>query len=718
MKKSLIYLYILFVFSLFSCGNAKDMSGVALYDEETELAFGKQIISYINSVTPPDGIVVIYITERYIDSANIAKRADQWFDYYSKKINNFEDNGVAFIISVEPKLIQVRVGSNYSYYLKMKGITSGHDYIKMQEDISTNGIETMIPVFTDHTLNAIKSYEDSSWFTKLKVRLGVSWVGELLYDMASPSESIFGKIITSVVHFIAIFMGIGGSWFFSLLLVILLVFLLNKGIDHFFTDGDDKLKPGNISLTNYTRFLTKKFGLKMAVDLLVGLPSLAAITILSNARTEDAIMLRQANIPHLELMDWANSCYSQAPSVTLLLMLAVVIYLSYITVPGRVLSLAGLRGHIQRHLYHSNMKLQKECWDLYKGRKAELNILAGVIIFAVLLPLFILLFKFSRWLVSIILSGLCYIAVGLRDAIGEFFTGSDVPKVDINDMDDLPNTETGNGPRLKMGHISDQEINDADTEKETVTIDYKTMDAANTKFGTTGSLVAGVIYASMVENKPSDDYTMTPASALLKKISRGGLIFTTCLTIIIGEIFTKPIVIYLTIFLALQTLWNLYKEFSFHRYINKIYRLYKTDLSYLWFIKSEIGYLVGCFCIIALLLYYGSGANTSASLIENPIAIENSQQVNSSFLSLEGTYYVREKKGEKTNGLTAVLKSDNQKDYTMTVYSDAPTEIFYFTYDTGTGEITSEELGNGNVTIKKSINQIKIKFEKGWTIVR
>ena len=135
--KVLLLLSILVV-TLSSCSNSNPLPSRVLYDNETELTFSEQTVSYIKSLTPPDGITVFFLTERYIDSTNIAKRADNWFDHISKRCDGFEENGVAVIISLEPKLIQVRVGSNYSYYLKMKGITSGHDYIKMQKSISRN----------------------------------------------------------------------------------------------------------------------------------------------------------------------------------------------------------------------------------------------------------------------------------------------------------------------------------------------------------------------------------------------------------------------------------------------------------------------------------------------------------------------------------------------------------------------------------------------------
>ena len=714
-KHIFIILYLILVFILSSCSDSSKSASAVLYDEETALTFSDQTISHIKSLSPPDGVIVIFTTEKYIDSAHTAKRADQLFDYFSKKYNGFEERGVAIVTSIEPQLVQVRVGSNYSYYLKMKGVTSGHDYISMQESIPKRGLEAMIPVFAEHTIEAIKSYKESSWFTKLKVRLGVTWVGELLYDMASPSESVFGKIVTSIVHFIAKFIGIGGSWFFSLLLAILLMFLLHKGIDYLFPDGENDPKFGKLSLTNYKRFTNVNFLFKFVTDIIVGLPSFAAITILSNARTEDAIMLRQANIPHLELMNWANNNYSQTPSVILLFVLAIVIYLSYITVPGRIISMAGLRGNIQRHIYHCNIKLRDECFKLYKGRKAELNILAGVIIIVILIPIVLFVIKIIGLAVGYVLSGLGVLLAGIVKVAFEQFFGGEGPEIDItgdNPIGETPEeigTELRGLKNIKIDNFGNQVGNNDNSETENIKINYDTIDATNKKLGTPASMVAGVIFGSLVENKPSSEYAVSPAS---------GLLFTTCLTIIAGEIFSTPIIIYLILFLVLQTIWNFYKEFNFYRYISKLYSYYTTDLSYSWFIKSEIGYLIGSFCIITILLYYSSSTIISSSAIEQPAATGIVQPANTNYNGIEGTYYVREQNGEKVDGVTAVLKSNNRKDYIMTVYSDALTENYHFSYDANSGKIVSEELGDGEVTIKKSINQIKIKFKKGWTIVR
>lgn len=83
---------------------------------------------------------------------------------------------------------------------------------------------------------------------------------------------------------------------------------------------------------------------------------------------------------------------------------------------------------------------------------------------------------------------------------------------------------------------------------------------------------------------------------------------------------------------------------------------------------------------------------------------------------LTGYYIVREKEGEKGEGIAAkVLHEEGQ--YSLSVYSSYITRKYFFAYNKETGKLSSEELGNGKVEYFGNIKQLKLSFE-GWILVK
>lgn len=130
---------------------------------------------------------------------------------------------------------------------------------------------------------------------------------------------------------------------------------------------------------------------------------------------------------------------------------------------------------------------------------------------------------------------------------------------------------------------------------------------------------------------------------------------------------------------------------------------------------SVLKWLVGiAIAIVAILLFVHLYPESS----KEPNSIEiSSPKVSEVYPSeLSGNYMARKIYGDdKLNATVKVYKEGSG--YAMNVYSSNITRKHFFSYNPSTGEIVSEELGNGKAIIKELTKETKITFE-GWELIK
>ena len=129
-------------------------------------------------------------------------------------------------------------------------------------------------------------------------------------------------------------------------------------------------------------------------------------------------------------------------------------------------------------------------------------------------------------------------------------------------------------------------------------------------------------------------------------------------------------------------------------------------------------WVIGAIVIILLILLYMLFHSVSSK--EKPLpketTIERTAETVSYPQDLTGNYFVRMMNGSEN--VNATIKIYNEgSDYAMNVYSSRITKKYSFSYNPSNGEIISQELGRGEVRIKKITNEIEITFE-GWKLVK
>lgn len=331
LKISLLSLMLIFT----ACNGGGDKLSNCYYQpvisDSTHVLSAKNKVFFTNFQFPAD-LVPVVVTAESVSPTHIASFADEVFDSiadHSVDRHAFERRGLLLVVTRSPELIQLRVGKGYELYTRMKGATSGFDYLTLQKEIATQGIDSVFPKFVPLVVDEVLNYRALPWYHKIRINSGVQFIYNFLKDAGSPSDSFFDQVYFEPFLFLLSFLcGITGSWFISFLVIIALVWgisyivkrILKKKVH--FSDNPQENAKFIHDVNDCIRLL---------LSLFVSFPTLAAITVLSNARMEDSIVLNSANIPYVEIIDWSNSNHIAIPSVGLILLLGLVFYIRYIT---------------------------------------------------------------------------------------------------------------------------------------------------------------------------------------------------------------------------------------------------------------------------------------------------------------------------------------------------------------------------------------------------
>ena len=186
---------------LVSC-SAKDNPD-ALIDTQfaSEISDSSHILSpktysYLHNITPQLGVKPVIVAVENIKDSEMGSFADDLFDDYCDKKysgNTFKYRGVLVVASKNPELIQVRVGKTYAVYCRMKGSAAGADYLAMQQEVPTRGIDEMCPIALNNVFRDIEDCRELPWYKKMMLKMSFVHIEMFMDDVASPSESFFSQ---------------------------------------------------------------------------------------------------------------------------------------------------------------------------------------------------------------------------------------------------------------------------------------------------------------------------------------------------------------------------------------------------------------------------------------------------------------------------------------------------------------------------------------------
>lgn len=305
MKK--IYLLLSFLSAFFLLSACSDDTEQCLYSPkvfDTGNLLSNKVKEEFLNFDYPAGIVPVLFAADSIEPIKMGAYADECFDALVDSISeskDFKRRGMLVLVSRNPELIQIRLGSRYRVYCNMTGATSGVDYLNLQKQIREKGIEETLPLFLQNTsvriqeLNALPSYK------KYRINSAVSAISTCLEYIGTPSENFYGKcVLTPILKTTSLGYYVFKSWLLTFMFVCLIMLLCRWAL---FLVVKRLLQKHVIGLIWSQKIIN--WGLR----LLFSISAAASAIILSSGRMEDAIALQAIGVPFIENFQIAAADY-------------------------------------------------------------------------------------------------------------------------------------------------------------------------------------------------------------------------------------------------------------------------------------------------------------------------------------------------------------------------------------------------------------------------
>ncbi|MBE6271450.1 MAG: hypothetical protein E7101_10945 [Prevotella ruminicola] len=321
--------------------------------------------TYLHNIKPPLGIKPVVVAVENIEDFEMGTYADDLFDQFCKKKysgNTFRQRGILIVASKNPELIQVRVGATYAVYCRMRGSAAGANYLSMQKETLSRGIDEMCPIALKNVIEDIEECRQLPWYKKVSLKMSFIPIEMFMDDVATPSESFFSQFyFRPFLYIVGTVKSIFKNWILSFLFIAIVYTLLKSWIEDKLNafiikkatkDSDDE----EDYFYTFTIYNLIKTVIVFFVKLIITIPTLAAITVLSTSRMEDIIALRDANIPSVELMENVTHWTNSTPGIWIVLLLMITYYLKFLFCEKGIFTFGHLSDKSQQHAYQNNKK--------------------------------------------------------------------------------------------------------------------------------------------------------------------------------------------------------------------------------------------------------------------------------------------------------------------------------------------------------------------------
>lgn len=366
MKK--IYLLLSFLSAFFLLSACSDDTEQCLYSPkvfDTGNLLSNKVKEEFLNFDYPAGIVPVLFAADSIEPIKMGAYADECFDALVDSISeskDFKRRGMLVLVSRNPELIQIRLGSRYRVYCNMTGTTSGVDYLNLQKQIREKGIEETLPLFLQNTsvrvqeLNALPSYK------KYRINSAVSAISTCLEYIGTPSENFYGKcVLTPILKTTSLGYYVFKSWLLTFMFVCLIMLLCRWAL---FLVVKRLLQKHVIGLIWSQKIINWGLGLLFSIS------AAASAIILSSGRMEDAIALQAIGVPFIENFQIAAADYVLKTSFVAAFFF-VLMYALKRNIVSDIFLYSLLEPEKQQAIYHNLSDAQKT--TLVIGYEADLS---------------------------------------------------------------------------------------------------------------------------------------------------------------------------------------------------------------------------------------------------------------------------------------------------------------------------------------------------------
>jgi hypothetical protein len=273
---------------------AKENLSPVVFDDAKML--DKATVEWLKSSSYPTGFAFVIRSIDKLPARDVGSQADDLFEKDAlrcPKPDACSARGVYILISREPSLMQIRVGSELARKAQWAGITAGTTYIEKQLPATTGKFNEAVRGAVSWLSNSLPAASNESWFRWL-VSLEVT---DSLYfeldQLSHPSETIYGSyLLKPFIQARAFESQFSGTWWFTYLLASVFALLLRGLVRNTIWLAIGKVSP---QIAN---------GMNMIVSIVLGLfiaiPAAASVLLMSGARLEDQLAIKASGISGTE----------------------------------------------------------------------------------------------------------------------------------------------------------------------------------------------------------------------------------------------------------------------------------------------------------------------------------------------------------------------------------------------------------------------------------
>lgn len=366
MKK--IYLLLSFLSAFFLLSACSDDTEQCLYSPkvfDTGNLLSNKVKEEFLNFDYPAGIVPVLFAADSIEPIKMGAYADECFDALVDSISeskDFKRRGMLVLVSRNPELIQIRLGSRYRVYCNMTGATSGVDYLNLQKQIREKGIEETLPLFLQNTSVRIQELDALPSYKKYRINSAVSAISTCLEYIGTPSENFYGKcVLTPILKTTSLGYYVFKSWLLTFMFVCLIMLLCRWAL---FLVVKRLLQKHVIGLIWSQKIINWGLGLLFSIS------AAASAIILSSGRMEDAIALQAIGVPFIENFQIAAADYVLKTSFVAAFFF-VLMYALKRNIVSDIFLYSLLEPEKQQAIYHNLSDAQKT--TLVIGHEADLS---------------------------------------------------------------------------------------------------------------------------------------------------------------------------------------------------------------------------------------------------------------------------------------------------------------------------------------------------------
>ena len=301
---------------IFTAGCSDKQNGTHRYTPQvidpTDMLSGTLKSEFLDYDYPENVFPVLVAIGDIENNMEVGCGADDIFNDLSKDEKNFpgfKEHALLVAVTLEPELVQLRVGEEYSIYCRFAGKTHGGEYLELQENLMAEESELSLTPFLDLASDGIAEWNGK---TKIEKRQTLSYsivADQVVGHIGTPSENPHTRLfLKPIISALSILHYRTGGWWLSLIIF----FCIASLFEYIVSWCLNKVFKSKVCNTIAD----------IAITMVLAYAASAAVSILLSGRMEDIIALEHLEIPFISEISADMTCFNKIDSFWIVALLS------------------------------------------------------------------------------------------------------------------------------------------------------------------------------------------------------------------------------------------------------------------------------------------------------------------------------------------------------------------------------------------------------------